>query len=110
MFNLGARVLHLDIGHSMRPALIAKKQAVALRKVPHTIGLRGDADEAAIGAVGFAGGDPLGHNGGSGALAIVDHLRAGIGLLIIIGDGDRIKFSHAVIAIEDAAWIFPGDG
>ena len=37
----------------------------------------------------------------------MDHLGAGIGLLVIVGDRDRIKFADAVFAVEDAAWIFP---
>ena len=37
----------------------------------------------------------------------MDHLGAGVGLLIIVGDGNRVKLSNAVFAVEDAARIFP---
>ena len=43
-------------------------------------------------------------------LAQMDHLGAGIGLLEIVGDGDGIEFAHAIVAAQDAAGIFPGDG
>ena len=39
----------------------------------------------------------------------MDHLGAGVGLLVIVGDRDRIKFADAVVAVEHAARIFPGD-
>ena len=37
----------------------------------------------------------------------MNHLGASIGLLIIVGDGDGIKFAHTVIAIQHAAGVFP---
>ncbi len=43
-------------------------------------------------------------------LAQMDHLRAGIGLLVIVGDGDGIEFADRVVAAQNAARIFPGDG
>ena len=43
-------------------------------------------------------------------LAEMDHLGAGIGLLVIVGDGDRIEFADGILAAQDAGRIFPGDG
>ena len=40
----------------------------------------------------------------------MDHLGAGIGLLVVIGEGYRIEFTHRVIAFEHATGILPGDG
>ena len=37
----------------------------------------------------------------------MDHLGAGIGLLVIVGHRDRVKFADAVFAVQYAAWIFP---
>src|SRR2546430_10885700 len=39
----------------------------------------------------------------------VHHLGASIGLLVVVGDGDGIKFADRIIAQKDAARIFPGD-
>ena len=42
-------------------------------------------------------------------LAVVDHLGAGIGLLVIVGHRDRIEFADRILAVQHAAGIFPGD-
>jgi hypothetical protein len=47
--------------------------------------------------------DALGHDRRARTLAVVDHLGAGIGLLVIVGHRDRIKFADAVFAVEHAA-------
>ena len=39
----------------------------------------------------------------------MDHFGAGIGLLVVGGDGDGVKFTDAVIALQDAGRVFPGD-
>src|SRR3546814_19972841 len=36
-------------------------------------------------------------------------LGAGVGLLVIVGDRNRIKFADAVVAVQYAARIFPRD-
>ncbi len=40
----------------------------------------------------------------------MDHLRAGVGLLAVVDDGDGIKFALGIVAEQNAARIFPGDG
>src|SRR5438128_1348137 len=55
------------------------------------------------------GGDPFGDDGAARILADVDHLGAGIGLLIVVGQGHRIEFPHRVVALQDAARILPRD-
>src|SRR3546814_9125660 len=42
-------------------------------------------------------------------LAEVDHLGAGVGLLIVVGDGDGVELAHRVVALQDAARVLPGD-
>jgi hypothetical protein len=39
----------------------------------------------------------------------MNHLRAGIGLLIIIGQGNGVKLANRVIPFKDNTRIFPGD-
>ena len=39
----------------------------------------------------------------------MDHLGAGVGLLVMVGDGDGIEFADRVVAAQDTARIFPGD-
>ena len=43
-------------------------------------------------------------------LADVDHLRAGIGLLLHVGQGDRVELADGVVALENAGRVLPGDG
>ena len=45
-----------------------------------------------------------------GVLADVDHLGAGVGLLVMIGERHRVEFADRVVADQQAARIFPGDG
>ncbi len=37
----------------------------------------------------------------------MDHLGAGVGLLVIVGDRDRVELAHAIFAIKDAGRILP---
>jgi len=37
----------------------------------------------------------------------VDHLGAGVGLLVIVGDCDRVELAHRILAVEDAGGVFP---
>ena len=55
-------------------------------------------------------GDTLGHDGAAGIAADVDHLGAGVGLLLAACDRDGIKFAHRIVTAQDAAGVFPGDG
>ncbi len=41
--------------------------------------------------------------------ADMDHLRAGVGLLVVVRDRDRVELADRVVAAQDAARIFPGD-
>ena len=40
----------------------------------------------------------------------MDHLRTRIGLLEVVGHGHRVKLADRIVAREDAARVFPGDG
>ena len=40
----------------------------------------------------------------------MDHFGARIGLLHVVGDSDGIKFTLAIITLQDAARIFPRNG
>ena len=92
----------------MSTTAITDQQRVTLGEVPRPIGARIEAHQAAIGTVALAGGNTLGDDRGLGVLAQVDHLGAGIGLLEIVGQGNRIELTNAVVALEDAARVFPG--
>src|SRR5271163_4248771 len=66
-------------------------------------------DEAAIGVLRHAGGDALGDDPAGRVLAEMDHLGAGIDLLVAVRNRDRIELAARIVAAQDAARIFPGD-
>src|SRR5215471_12054980 len=68
------------------------------------------ADQAAIGVVGMSGRDSLGDDAARGVFAQMQHLGAGIDLLVAVRDRDRVELPARMVAAQDAARIFPGDG
>src|SRR5712671_5601179 len=65
---------------------------------------------APIGIVRMACRYALRDDTAGGVLAQVQHLGAAVDLLIAVRNRDRIEFATRVIAAENAARIFPGDG
>src|ERR1700730_7634429 len=57
----------------------------------------------------MAGRDALGDDPARRVLAEMDHLGAGIDLLVAVRDRDRIELAAGIVAAQDAARIFPGD-
>ena len=42
----------------------------------------------------------LGYDGALGVLSDMDHLRAGVSLLIVVGDSHTIELCHGIVATE----------
>ena len=57
----------------------------------------------------MARGNTFRDNRALGVLADMDHLGAGVGLLIVVGQRHRVKLADRVVALQNAARIFPGD-
>src|SRR5882724_6257721 len=57
----------------------------------------------------MAGGNTLGYDGAASVLAHMNHLGAGVGLLVMIGERNRIELADRVVAAQHAARIFPRD-
>src|SRR5580658_143295 len=110
VLHLRRSVLDFEIGEGMRAALITQQHGIALRIVARVGGTLQDLNRAAISVLAVAGGDALGDNGAGSVLPDVDHLGAGIGLLVVVGKRHGIEFADRVIADQQTAWIFPGDG
>src|SRR5690606_7833967 len=106
----GGRVLHLDVGEGVRAALLADQQAVALGVVARAVRAGGHLHQPAVAVLAAAGADALADDLRLGALADVDHLGAGVGLLAVVGQGDAMELADAVVAQQHAAGVFPGDG
>src|SRR5690606_19836494 len=110
VLDRGAGVLHLDVGEGVGAALLADQQAVALGVVARAVSIAVDRDQATVGVLAAVGADALGHDLGLGALADVDHLGAGVGLLAVVGQGHRVELAHRVVAQQHAGRVLPGDG
>src|SRR4029077_13490088 len=52
--------------------------------------------------------DALRYDGRAGVLAHVDHLGARVGLLPVVGHGHGVELTDRIVALQDAARIFPG--
>ena len=107
MFDAAAVVLDLDIGNRVRPAFRPDQQTVTLGVVAAVLGLGVHGHETTIGVLGLARADPLGDDARFGVLAQMDHLGAGVGLLHVVGDGDRVELTLTVIPTQDAGRVFP---
>ena len=51
--------------------------------------------------------DTLRNDGRTGVLAHVNHLRAGVSLLVVVGDGHAVELSLRVVATQNARRVFP---
>ena len=110
MLHPGAAVLHLDVGEGAGAAGLADEHGVALAEVAGALGLGLHLHQAAVAVGAVAGADALADDGALGVPADVDHLGAGVGLLLVVGEGHAVELAHAVIAHQQAAGVLPGDG
>ena len=67
-------------------------------------------DKATIGVLRPARRNALGHDPRFRPLAEMHHLGAGVRLLGVVGDGDRVKLALTVVPAQNAGRVFPGDG
>src|SRR5690606_27476912 len=105
----GRGVADLDVGHRVGAALLADQQRVALGVVARAVRPGKHLHQAAVGVLAVAGTDALGDDRALGALADVDHLGAGVGLLAVVGERHRVELAGGVVAGEHAGRVLPGD-
>jgi hypothetical protein len=68
--------------------LITNKEGVALRIIASIFSLAIHFDETSIGIVAFSGRNTLGNDQTACVLTLMDHLGAGIRLLVIVGQSN----------------------
>ena len=107
---MGRGVLDVDVREGVRAALVAHEERVALAVVARVLGALQHRHLAAVGVLRLARGDALADDRAAGVLPDVDHLRAGVGLLEVVGERHAVELADAVIALEDAARVLPRDG
>src|SRR6266566_1593944 len=102
-------VAHVDVREGVRPALVADEHRVTLRVVPRALGTLHDFYEPAIGVLPAARRNSFRHDRRARVLAEVNHLRAGVSLLLVARYRDRVELTDRVVALENAAGILPRD-
>src|SRR5690349_19167175 len=109
MLDLGRRIAYLDIGYGVRAAAVTDQQRVALRVVAGALRPRLHPNEPTIGVLAAPGRNAFRDDRRARIAPDMDHLRAGVGLLPVVGDRYRIEFANRVVAFQNTARIFPGD-
>ena len=109
MLHLGRRVADFNVGNGVGPALVPDEKGVALGEVLGPVGGWVDLHQSPVGVLAVSGRDALGDDGALGVLADVDHLGAGVGLLVVVDQGHRVELAHRVVPLEDHAGVLPGD-
>ena len=110
MLDDGSGVLDVHDGEGVGTAGLAEQERIALRVVAYTLSAREHLDHATIGVLGVTCRDTFGDDTRARVASDMDHLGAGVGFLVVVGDSHRIEFSLTVVAFEHAGGIFPGDG
>ena len=93
----------------MRSALVSQQQRIALGVVPCPGGSFEDLHRTPVGVLTVARGNAFRHDRAARVLPDVDHLGAGVGLLVVVRQRHGIELADGVIALQNAAWILPGD-
>jgi hypothetical protein len=106
----GCSSSHLDVRVSVCSGIVPDEHAVALAEVTSALSRGLHLHEAAVGVRGPACRDPLGHDFGAGAGTDVNHLSAGVSLLRIVCERDRVELPDGVVALENHGRVLPRDG
>ena len=81
-----------------------------MREIARILGAFRHAHQAAVSVLPMPGGDALGNDLAAGVAADVNHLGAGIRLLVVVGQRHRVKLAHRALAAQHAGGVLPGDG
>ena len=101
MFHNRRVVGILNDREGMCPACISKKQRVTLGEVPGIIRARQHFNQSPVGILPMTGRDSLTHNAAACVLPDMYHFCTRIGMLVMVGTGNRIKFTNRIVAFED---------
>lgn len=99
-----------DVGVCVGTRGVANQHRVTLAVVARPHRGRLHLHQPPIRVAAAPGRDALADDAAARVFTDVDHLGAGVGLLAVVGEGNGVKFSHAVVALEDDRWVFPRDG
>ena len=109
MLNLTRRVLNIEVRIGMRPALVSQKERITLGIVAGILRRRKNLNAPPIGILSLSRRNPLRDNRTLCILSDVDHFRAGIRLLPVVGNRHRVEFTTRILPLKNATGIFPRD-
>ena len=109
VFNGCCGVRDNHVREGVRAAFIAQEERVALTVVTRVLGVNAHLDESAVRVLAMSGRDTFGDDTRTGVLADMDHLRAGISLLVVIGERYRVELRRGVVSAKDTRRVFPCD-
>src|SRR6185437_9938111 len=104
-----AVVADFDVWERVRAAAVADEHRVALGVVAGALGPRQHLYASAIRVVALAGRNALGDDRRPRIPADVNHLRARVGLLLVVDDRHAVELADRVVALENHARILPRD-
>lgn len=110
VFHYARVVEHVDVGECVGAACGAEQQGVTLGVVAAPGGLGSHLDKSAVGILRVSCRDALADYGGARIFAQMYHLGAGVGLLVVVGDGHAVKFADARLSFEYGGGVFPCNG
>src|SRR5438552_1538924 len=109
VLHLGRRLLDLDVRERERGARGPDQEGVALGVVPGVRRALVDLYATAVGVPSVPGGDALRDDRAPGVLPDMQHLRARVGLLVVVRERHGVELTYGVVALQDAARVLPGD-
>src|SRR5204863_7698821 len=107
--HLCRRLLDLDVRERERGARGPDQEGVALGVVPGVRRTLVDLYATAVGVPSVPGGDALRDDRAPGVLPDMQHLRARVGLLVVVRERYGVELTYGVVALQDAARVLPGD-
>ncbi len=94
----------------MCPTGVAQQQTVALGVIAGIGSFRSNFYQPTVTVLAFTGRYTFGNNNAAGVFAQMNHFGSRIGLLMIVGNGNRVKFSHRIIPRQNTGRVLPGYG
>ena len=110
MFDFRRGVSNFNVREGMCAATLADQHRVTLRIIARVLSFLRNPHQAAVGILPMTSRYALGDYLAARVPPDVDHLGAGIGLLVIIRQCNGVELTHRALTTQDAGRIFPGNG
>ena len=110
MFDHSRGIVRPYIRKGVGTAERTYQETVALGEIPCSGSSGKHSHKAPVAVLAMSGRYALADNAASGVPSGVNHLRAGIRLLVIVGHGHGIELRGGIVPLQYGARIFPGYG